>query len=226
MTVVHGEWCGTKTYPTTCRTCSADVFYFSCGHGSKVFFDELGAPWRIHDCEEAREEAWARGLKRFTDANGDTVVELKPRIRVIKSLDKPASFGIEQDVIASARTAKRKKAQYPIVPIEPERELSESHEGILREVRPSADPMKAFSLPDTVPGRASLGSIGKQPVGKITVHVPYPTEDYTESFTSWIPAKLLQDRRVKRGVTVAVKFKSILIVGRDYTWFCDSFEVL
>ncbi|CAA9370825.1 MAG: hypothetical protein AVDCRST_MAG93-8417, partial [uncultured Chloroflexia bacterium] len=30
-------------------------------------------------------------------------------------------------------------------------------------------------------------------MGKITVHVPYPTEDYTESFTSWVQAKLLRD---------------------------------
>ena len=226
MTVVHGEWCGAKTYPTTCRTCSADVFYFSCGHGSKVFFKELGPPWPIHDCEEAREEAWARGLKRFTDQNGDTVVELKPGIRVIRSLDKPASFGIEQDIIASARTAKRKKAQHPIVPIEPERELKESHEGFLREIRPSVDPLKAFGVPDTAPGRAWLGSIGKEEMGKITVHVPYPTEDYTESFTSWIPAKLLRARRVKRGVMVAARFRSVLIVGHGHTWYCDGFEVL
>ena len=226
MTVVHGEWCGTKTFPTSCPSCSADVFYFSCRHGSKVFFKRLGPPWPIHDCEEAREEAWARGLRRFTDANGDTVVELKPGIRVIRSLDKPASFGIEQDVIASARSAKRKKAQGSIRAIEPERELSESHEGILREVRPSVDPLKAFGMPDTALGRAWLRSIGKEQTGKITVHVPYPTEDYTESFTSWIPAKLLRDRRVKRGAMVAVELHRIRIAECGYTWFCDSLEPL
>ena len=222
MAVVHGEWCGTKTFPTTCPSCSADVFYFSCAHGSKVFFDELGAPWPIHDCDER----WARGLKRFTDENGDTVVELKPGIYATRPHAKPASFGIEENVIASARTAKRKKAQYPIVPINPKRELSESHEGILREIRPSVDPLKAFGVPDTAPGRAWLGSIGKEEMGKITVHVPYPTEAYTESFTSWIPARLLRDRRVKPKVAVAAKFRSILVVGHGHTWFCDSFEVL
>ncbi len=112
------------------------------------------------------------------------------------------------------------------MPINPKRELSESHEGFLREIRPSVDPMKAFGMPDTATGRAWLGSIGKEEMSKITVHVPYPTEDYTESFTSWIPAKLLRDRRVKRGVTVAARFRSIPIVGHGYTWFCDGFEVL
>lgn len=27
------------------------VFFYSCDHGSMVFFDKLGAPWPIHDCE-------------------------------------------------------------------------------------------------------------------------------------------------------------------------------
>jgi hypothetical protein len=120
----------------------------------------------------------------------------------------------------------REKAPDPIVPIEPERELSESHIRILREIRTSVDPMKAFSMADTAIGRASLGSIGKQEMGKITVHVPYPTEDYTESFTSWIPAKLLRDRRIQRGVTVALDLERIKIVGRGYAWFCDRLEVL
>lgn len=86
--------------------------------------------------------------------------------------------------------------------------------------------MKAFRVPDTPIGRASLGSIGKQEMGKITVHVSYPTEDYTESFTSWIPAKLLRDRRIKRGVTVALDLERIQVVGRGYTWYCDSLEVV
>jgi len=115
------------------------------------------------------------------------------------SVAKPASFKVEQSIISEAQPAKRMKAPDPIVPVEPERELAESHIGILREIRPHVDPVKVFRVPDTTIGRASLRSIGKQEMGKITVHVPYPTEDnYVESFTSWVPAKLLQDRRLKR----------------------------
>lgn len=222
MSVVHGEWCEAKTWPTSCPSCSVRVFYFSCGHGSKVFFDELGSPWPIHDCEKS----WARGLRRFTEDNGDTVVELKPGITVTRSFAKPASFKVEQSVISKAQPTKKNKAPDPIVPIEPERELSESHIGILREIRSCADPLKAFRLADTSIGRASLRSIGKQEMGKITVHVPYPTEDYIESFTSWIPVPLLRDRRIKRGVTVALDLQRIHIVGRGYTWFCDSLDVM
>lgn len=221
MTVVHGEWCGTRTWPTTCPSCSADVFYFSCNHGSRIFFDDLGPPWPVHDCEES----WARGLRRFTNDNGDAVVELKPGITVTRSLARSASFKVEQSAISKGKAA-RKKAQDRTVSIEPERELSESHEGILREMRHSVDPLKAFGLADTAMGRAILGSIGKQGMGKITVHVPYPTEDYTESFTSWVLMKLLRDRRIKRGVTVAVNLERVRIMERGYTWFCNSLEVV
>ena len=223
MTVIHGEWCGAKTYPTSCPTCTASVFYFSCGHGSRVFFDELGSPWPIHDCEES----WARNLKRYTDENGDTVVELKPGITVTRSFARPGSFKVDQSVLSKALPSKKVKAPDPIVPIEPARNLSESHVGVLREIRPSVDPVRAFGVADTAVGRALLGSIGKQEMGKITVHVPYPEEDfYTESFTSWIPARVLRDRRIKRGAKVALKLESVHIVGHGHAWFCGSLKVV
>lgn len=46
----HGPWCNTRTYPTTCRQCKASVYFFSCTHGSRVFFDNLGGSWPIHRC--------------------------------------------------------------------------------------------------------------------------------------------------------------------------------
>ena len=50
--VVHGDQCNTKTYPTRCKYCQETVFYFSCDHGCKVFFDELDKPWPVHRCPE------------------------------------------------------------------------------------------------------------------------------------------------------------------------------
>lgn len=42
--------CNSRAYPTTCRYCHQQVFYFFCDHGSKVFFDELGDGWPEHSC--------------------------------------------------------------------------------------------------------------------------------------------------------------------------------
>ena len=47
----HGQFiCGSRTYPTNCKGCGSDVFYFFCDHGSKVFFDDLGGSWPQHYC--------------------------------------------------------------------------------------------------------------------------------------------------------------------------------
>lgn len=51
----HGPHiCASTTYPTTCQSCRQDVFYFSCSHGSRVFFDDLGEDWPVHDCGRRR----------------------------------------------------------------------------------------------------------------------------------------------------------------------------
>ena len=47
---IHGVWCNTRTFPTTCRYCQQSIYYFHCDCDSKVFFDSLGWPWPIHDC--------------------------------------------------------------------------------------------------------------------------------------------------------------------------------
>ena len=41
-----------RTIPTRCRFCGAEVFYYEDQFGSKVFFDELGPPWPKHPCAE------------------------------------------------------------------------------------------------------------------------------------------------------------------------------
>lgn len=56
----HGEWCNARTYPTTCPHCGQRVFFFTCDHGSRVFFDELGPPWPKHRCFEGDIETYGR----------------------------------------------------------------------------------------------------------------------------------------------------------------------
>ena len=46
------ERCNAKTIPITCRFCGEEVYYFSCDHGAKVFFEKLGPPWTRHIHEE------------------------------------------------------------------------------------------------------------------------------------------------------------------------------
>ena len=35
----HGKHCYLRSFPTKCPTCNADVLYWECTHGSKLFFE-------------------------------------------------------------------------------------------------------------------------------------------------------------------------------------------
>jgi hypothetical protein len=190
-----------------------------CNCGSKVFFDELGPPWLLHDCDTS----WTRKLKRTTDKTGKITVEMSPGITVSRP---SASFGIDENIISRARKARKNQAPDPIVAIEPNRTSSKSIVGILREITRSASPIKFHNLDDTVMVNAMLGPIGAQAMGRITVHVPSLSEGQMESFSLWIPFVLLKESRIARGITVSLTLEGIQILGRTYAWFSDDFEVV
>lgn len=50
----HGYACikGSYIYEMPCPKCGDSVFYYRNMHGSRVFFDDLGAPWPKHPCME------------------------------------------------------------------------------------------------------------------------------------------------------------------------------
>lgn len=213
--MIHGRWCGSRTFPMNCPTCQAKVYFFSCDCGSRVFFDDLGGSWPRHDCDTS----WANSLARTTDATGRITVRLGPNVTAIRPSDFP---GIDETLVARAK-AKREQSD-PIVRIDPEKGSERHVLGVLRELHRSANPLKAFRLPDTVMAWKFLDIIGQQPVGKITVHAEAEASDQQESFTAWIPASWVHDLRIKRGIAVFVQLVGIR-VNRDTAWFCCGFEV-
>lgn len=166
-------------------------------------------------------------MNRTTTADGEIVVELRPGIRVIRSSEEPDSFAIEQSIVSKARAVQRKQTQNRIEAVDPPRRpWKESQIGTLRELRSSVDPVKVYKVKDTSMGHAMLGPIGAQEVGRVTVHVTYSADDPIDSFTSYIPTKLLQDELLKTDVTVAFDLETVNVPGHGYTWFCSRLEVL
>ena len=51
----HGKHCYLRSFQTSCRKCGADVLYWECTHGSKIFFEypPYGKLQR-HFCRQAR----------------------------------------------------------------------------------------------------------------------------------------------------------------------------
>jgi hypothetical protein len=48
----HNYTCLTKAFRMECPECSAEVWFFSCTCGSKIFFNDLGHPWEQHICRK------------------------------------------------------------------------------------------------------------------------------------------------------------------------------
>ena len=49
--MIHERLAIRKTIPISCKFCGKRVFYHTNEYGSKVFFDELGGTWPIHECD-------------------------------------------------------------------------------------------------------------------------------------------------------------------------------
>ena len=220
MIPTHGAWCQTITFAIQCRGCQANIFLFKCNCGSLVLFDELGPPWPVHDCDNAQ---WAKNLPKTVLGNGSISVPWKNGITFIRpALD----FAVEPAIVERARRRARKEQRDPIRKIEAPASGSKQVIGVLREITSEADPLKAFGLPGTDMTWALLGERWREPIGKITVHSEVSAADHLESYTAWVPTRLISDKQTVRGAAVALSLKSVAIPNNDAVWFCEEFDSL
>lgn len=68
-----------KTYPTICWWCGAEVFYHTNGYGDCVLFDELGYPWQIHSCWQ---DYWSRKKSHNTDIAHNVTISINTMINL------------------------------------------------------------------------------------------------------------------------------------------------
>ena len=216
--MIHGWWCRTRTFPTKCRYCQQEVFFFSCNCGSAVFFDQLGPPWPIHPCHP-EDDPYA------PEKPNTSFVPLRERLVPVSNPFKGPFPGIEADVV---RRATAKVDDHPILRIDPEPKSRRIIVGEVRELTLAANVFKAYRYSDALMGRAMLGKLGAQPVGKITVHAPpaEPGDHVRESYNAWIPSSRIRDSRVARGAAVVAEVEGVPVPDRSPAWFCERIELL
>ncbi len=216
MSMAHGSWCNSVTWPTKCSQCDQRVFFFRCDCGSRVFFDKLGAPWPIHDCETS----WARDLRRWQDDFGWINVEISSGITVRRAPE----GSIDHTIVPRAK--RRESRPDPIVAIKPEGSEKITIVGILREKRMEVDVTFTLKLPETSIVAGFLGELAEGKWGKFTIHTQPPNEDVLHSYTAWAPSAALSHANNSQGVTVEVQISSKSIPGVDNFWVCSHYNVL
>lgn len=221
MVPTHGWRCNTTTWPTKCPRCREPVFFFSCSCGSRVFFDELGDPWPIHDCDTS----WTRSFVRFRDDRGAITVEIGEGLTISRP---PDGFSVDDSLIQRARRSRQQPQRDPIEAVLPQRHGEvRSIVGILRELDKRANLRSSLDLPDTGITGAFLGPISGQRAGRVTIHTPPQQEGAPiGSYTAWVPSDLLNVPHNTRGVMVSAELSALIIPGRHAIWFCAHYDVL
>lgn len=219
MSANHGWWCNSVTWPTKCPRCKDSVFFFQCGCGSKVFFDELGPPWPIHDCDTS----WTRNLPRTRDNSGAVTVEISPGVTIRRA---PDNFSIDSGIIS--RVQRRKKQQDPIVAINPDQDSGQvTVVGVLREKRIEVDIATLLDLPqNSSMVWGFLGPLARGRWGKVTIHKQSSNEDVLHSYTALVSSKMLEDVKNSTGVTVIAELAAFSVPQIGTFWVCNAYEVL
>lgn len=215
----HGSWCGSRSWPTKCPTCGHSVFFFMCNCGSRVFFDELGPPWPLHDCDTS----WVRGLKRTVSASGAITVQLSHGVSITRPA---ASFAVDAGLLSNAkRHATGRSAPDPITAVKPSSEEPIHIVGVVREIIKSKSPYKHYGVAEGTIGAVFLGPLAAMAVARITIHTPTWPGGPLSSYTMWVPQELVSDARVVLGITISAA-ASVLSIGGQLDWFIEELHVV
>ena len=221
MEPTHGPWCNSVTWPTKCPHCKTPTYFFQCDCGSKVFFDELGHPWPIHDCDTS----WANNLIRTRDSSGGIIVEIAEGITVHRL---PENFSVDPSIVSKARQHKKHPNQHPIIAIKPEDNSGKvTTIGILRDWQVEVNVLKSLRLPVASSiVTAFLGPLAKDTWGKATLHEPLPLQNIYHSYTFWVASKHIAETKNSIGITVKAKISPLVIPQIGAVWYCERYEVL
>ena len=212
--VIHGSWCKARTWPTTCLSCETRVWYFSCECGSRVFFDELGVPWPIHDCETS----WLRDIARVIESDGSIRIDLTENISAIR----PARYRSQPTLSELSSSRVRLISMDPVEPLE----VQELY-ATLGDVTQGYTIQRELGLPDTAIVSAflrNLGSSWQRTLGRITLLKTTSSIRHIERYIAMIPASLINDHRSKVGSQVHVILSSIGLSSRQ-VWVCTHLSI-
>lgn len=191
----HGWWCNARTYPTRCKYCKEEVFYFSCDCGSKVFFDDLGWPWPIHNCMDV-----------------DQIVE---QVRIDIQED------YAQGIAEREKRRRERTWEAPIKAQQPREGERVEDIGIVREILEKVDVFKKFNLPaDSIWSTKLLGELGSNDFMQVTVHVNDLSGTAMNCYTFLVRQKLWDRLGAVRGDLLSFELVGRSVPGGQVYWLC------
>lgn len=210
---MHGTGaCTTRTFPTRCRECGASVFYFSCSCGSKVFFDELGLPWPVHDCHGG---AGPNGIFGLDPAAASALV----RAFAERTGQGVPALPWEPVTTASPRLP-------PIVRADPTAGASRTVIGTVREVLPAEPTARRLGVrPGSLLDRQvqrHLPALAAQ----LTIHEDALEHTQLRSYTCWISMELFGRTPLRIGEIAQVELRAVVVQGIVSVWLAEAVSTI
>jgi len=197
-----------RTIPTGCRYCGAKVFFHTNESGSKVVFDELGAPWPKHSCPGYENSLKSSNgpVGRFIHTETGDLVHADAYLKNIQS-----------------GHSTRKKWDQPIVAVHPVEGLSIYEIGVVRDIIPGVDIYKRFDLKkETRFCRQLLGDIGEKKHAQVTMYADDITTGKLASYTFFILQTTWNDLRAVKDDLLHFKVEGKSVPGHTAYWMCTN----
>lgn len=211
-----------------CRDCNSAVFYFTCNCGSKVFFDALGNGWPLHRCFAS----WGRSLRRTREPDGTLVVEISEGIIARRPPEDTRwtlrDFSIEPEIVRTAQAQRKKTDNHPIKAIRAyKHSAAVTITGVVREKFAAADIYKELDIdPTKQVASASVKKLGKQRMGRVTIHAPRQSSTEFHSYIVWLPTEKIKRAENAIGVTVRAHLVPVVALNREAVWYAERYKIL
>ena len=204
--MIHGHWCNSKTYKMRCKYCGDTIYYFSCDCGSKVFFDELGEPWPIHNCLQYRQ------------AKQKTLFSKALKTLNLNDLLFQGDKCVIDDNFAKQVVRHKAKTKDDFQTVRAEPKLITINEiGYLRELTMSVDLFKIFNEEKTDISMQSLKDLVNLNLSKITIASGDLHEGNIKSYTGYIEKSMLKD--IVKGELTEFQVQGKKIFFQKTIWF-------
>lgn len=189
----HDITCITKAFLTTCPSCGTAAWFFSCSCGSKVFFEQLGYPWEIHECREYRLKREVLLIQHSERLSSDEI------FRMITAHEKRSGVDIDEKVLEMIEDVLgRRKYPLSLNEVVPAKGLNDISGKIMTLNNP-VNIFKKLDYPPTEMGKKMLAPIGGKQWAQIVVRTRPDKRNRCLEYLCYVEVDYIKKNSLKQG---------------------------
>lgn len=212
----HSPSCTSRAIKLECWNCGEEVFYFFCSCGTKVFFDSLGSPWPIHDCNAFETKDLLEQIFETYGVIDDSVIN---RLKIIceeKDTTLPPDALSKITNFLHRNVSKRIKLE-----IQP----NESELGVygkITGVNHSINFYKKFNLEKGNISQMLLGKLANEQFSEIILETLPNKQNQIKIYRVFIPERVIKQMKLTTKKFITIKILTHSFVSGQKIWLVDE----